>query len=238
MKLWGLASLFLCLAGIASADPHPRIPPSAVPHAEAGKALWSAKCAVCHSVSTNENDVLTGASVRMWEAFSQYPANFDQQMIYQTNMLTAQQLDDISVFLAQQDPAYYTVQGNVTDKGSPLSGVKVVLTTEYKMGTNLYFPAQTTYTDSQGKYSFKTWAGRKTLTVSKTGFKFMPSQRTKVELACDIVGFGTYDQGNIKVTASQGPDGPILSGEVFKTLQFYSNQVSKTLPWMNLKPKP
>ncbi len=238
MKHLGLATIFLCLAGIASANPHPPIPQSAQPHSDAGQALFNSKCAVCHTggAASNPNDILTAANPNMWNLFAQFPANYPAQMVSTINSLTPQQLDDLSVYLADQDKFWYTLQGNVTNNGVAMAGVNVTLTTDYKMGTNLYFPAQTTQTDGQGKFSFKTWAGRKILTVSKPGVNFSPSQRTNIGLSCDIGDFGTYGQGNIQVTASKGPDGPILSGEVFKTFQFYRNQVSKTLPWILQNP--
>ncbi|MBS2033836.1 c-type cytochrome [bacterium] len=222
------------MANLASANPHPPIPPQAVSHSDAGKALFNSKCASCHTggAASNPKDILTAANPNMWDLFSQYPANYPASMVSTIASLTPQQLDDLSVYLADQDSAYYTLQGKVTQNGSPLSGVTVTLTTEYKMGTNLYFPAQQTLTDGQGKFSFKTWAGRKALSVSKTGYNFLPNHRSNIGLSCDIGDFGTYSQGSIQVTGSHGPDGPILSGEIFQTLQFYKTQVSKNLPWL------
>ncbi|MFN8610245.1 MAG: cytochrome c [Vulcanimicrobiota bacterium] len=239
MKL--LASLLLAcsFASAALANPHPPIPPQAVPHSDAGKVIFNDKCATCHTggAASNPYDILSAANPNMWDIVKQQAAGHDPVMMDNINSLTPQQLDDLSVYLADQDPSYFTLQGKVTQNGNPLSGVRVIMTTEYKMGTNLYFPAVQVLTDPLGRFSFKTWAGRKALSVSKANYIFMPSQRNNIGLTSDIADFGTYSQGDIQVTGSHGADGPILSGEIFKTLQMVKVQVSESLPWL-LGPQP
>jgi hypothetical protein len=103
-----------------------------------------------------------------------------QEVIHNPGPIVLNELADMG-WGVTAPPATYTISGQITVGGSPLSGVTVTLS-----GSS----SGTTTTDGSGNYSFTglVATGDYTVTPSKTNYTFTPTSRTFANLGSDQTG--------------------------------------------------
>jgi inhibitor of cysteine peptidase len=172
-----------------------------------GSALWTSNtsgqnCSTnqCNAVFQGDgNFVVYNGSTPLWN--SQTGGNLGAQLVLSGQ---APYLEIIGSNQSILWAAFYTISGQVTANGSPLSGVTISLT-----GTRSF----STTTDSNGNYSFSVPAGGSyTVTPSLAAYTFSPASQTFSNMSANQTANFSGATSTLSISGQVLLNGSALSG--------------------------